>query len=378
MKVTFVIWLIASFLLFANSSLFSQTGTTPADTSYSKSYSRNIDSEDFSADVFNSLLKKQINDYRFKLKLDTLSTETILKNAADDQAVFMASITNITYDQDGKKKTTGKRIIFYGGSNKGEELIIKMPVKKGTEVFTYGKVVDDIMFKWLSDKKGILILNDPQYVFVGIGSSLGEEGKKVYVSAVFGNYSSFNAGARRIKELTTPFTTKKRGLKVYDDKICKRCDKFRNIEDLQKGLFVKDNNIYFKYDNVKALKKLLKDPSDGFVVDVIQKAQYPCEGDNIINNNLVNKGVMLKRYKSSKLEKKNLITDPKDLKKKIEVLVGPVPKGLTGEYELNLLVILGKKVCKTILPGYYRYRRNGLYPHCRKFYPRIHCSFRAE
>lgn len=352
MKLAFFIFITVSLLLLFNNPVFSQTETTPPDTSKIDSYTRNIDSEDYRADVLNTLLKKQINLYRSKLKLDTLATETILKNAADDQALFMASIMNATYDQDGKKKTTGKRIIFYGGSNNGEELIIKMPVKKGNEIFTYGKVVDDIMFKWLSDKKGMLILNDPQYVFVGIGSSLGDEGKKVYVSAVFGNYRSFNAGATRIKDLSTPFTTKKRGLKKYDDKICKRCDKYRNIEDLQKGLFVKDNNIYFKNDNIKALKKLLKDPTDGFVVDVVQKAQYPCEGDNIINNNLVNKGVMLKRYKSTKLEKKNLITDPKDIKKKVEVLVGPVPKGITGEYELNLLVVLGKKVCKTISPGY--------------------------
>lgn len=332
--------------------LSAQTDNTLTDTSSNNPYFRNIDTEDYNAEVLNNLLKKQINEYRSKQKTDTLAIESILKSAADDQANFMVSITNLTYDQGGKKKNTGKRIAFYGGSTFGEELIIKMPVKKGNELFTYGKVVDDIMFKWLSDKKGLQVLNDPQYMFIGIGSALGEEGKKVYVSVVFGNYSSFNAGATRAKELTTSFSTKKYGLKRYDDKICKRCEKYRNIEDLQKGLFVKDNNIYFKNDNVKALKKLLKDPTDGFVVDVIQREQYPCEGENIINNNLVNKGVMIKRYKPSKLEKKNLITDPKEQKKKVEVLVGPVPKGITGEYELNLLVVIGKKVCRTISPSF--------------------------
>jgi len=116
----------------------------------------------------------------------------------------------------------------------------------------------------------------------------------------------FNAGSARREELTTPFTTKKYGLKKFDDKICKRCDKFRNIESLHKGIYVKDNNIYFKYDEFKALKKLLKDPSDGLVIDVIQRTQYPCEGDNIINNNLVNKGVMVKDIKPLNLKRKIL------------------------------------------------------------------------
>ncbi len=352
MKNSIVTWFLILFGVLLYNPTIAQLEAPSHDTSSVNNYTRNIDSEDFHPEILNDLLHKEINKYKIKLKADTLSIETILVNAADDQAKFMASISNATYDQGGKKKDTGKRIVFYGGSNNGNELVIKMPIKKGNEIFTYGKVVDDIMFKWLSDKKGIIVLNDPQYVFIGIGSALDEDGKKVYVSAVFGNYQSFNAGATRAKELSTPFTTKKYGLKKFDDKTCNRCNKFRNIDDLQKGLYIKDNNVYFKYDNLKALKKLLKDPSDGLVVDFVQKEQYPCEGDNIINHNLVNKGLMVKRFKPSKFEKKNLVTDPKESKKKVDVLIGPLPKGYSSTCEMNLLVIIGKKVCKTISPGF--------------------------
>ena len=338
--------------LFVFNQSMAQTETNVPDTVSGDVYTRNIDTEDFHPEILSDLLKKEINKYKIKQKADTLTFQTILNDAADDQAKFMSSISNATYDQGGKKKTTGKRIVFYGGSNNGNELVVKMPVKKGNENFTYGKVVDDIIFKWLSDKKGMVVLNDPQYVFLGIGSALDQDGKKVYVSAVFGNYSSLASSNANIKDLTIPFTTKKYGLKKSDEKICKRCDKFRNIEDLQKGLYIKDNNVYFKYDNYKALKKLLKDPGDGLVVDFVQKVQYPCEGDNIVNNNLVNKGVMLKRSKPSKIEKKNLITDQKERKKKVEFMVGPLPKGMTGDVEMNLLVVIGKKVCKTISPSF--------------------------
>jgi len=345
LRLLFLIFL----LIFIFKNLYSQNETQYTDTSKTNNYTRILDAEDYNADILNEILRKEINKYRLKQKSDTLTFETILKNAADDQAAFMAQSGNAVYEQGGKKNTTGKRIMLYGGSDNGEELVVKMPIKKGTELFTYGKVVDDIMFKWLSDKKGIIVLNDPKYMFYGIGSTLDDEHKKVYVSAVFGNYSSYNAGSTRKDELSIPFTTKKYGLKKIDDNICSRCNKFRNIDDLQRGLYVKDGNIYFKYDNFKALKKLLKDPSDGIVVDVVQRAQYPCEGENIIDNNLVNKGVMLKRYKVSKLEKKNLV---KVQKNKVEVLIGPLPKGISDNYELNLLLVLEKRVCRTISPSF--------------------------
>jgi len=345
LRLLFLIFL----LIFIFKNLYSQNETQYTDTSKTNNYTRILDAEDYNADILNEILRKEINKYRLKQKSDTLTFETILKNAADDQAAFMAQTGNAVYEQGGKKNTTGKRIMLYGGSDNGEELVVKMPIKKGPELFTYGKVVDDIMFKWLSDKKGIIVLNDPKYMFYGIGSTLDDEHKKVYVSAVFGNYSSYNAGSTRKDELSIPFTTKKYGLKKIDDNICSRCNKFRNIDDLQRGLYVKDGNIYFKYDNFKALKKLLKDPSDGIVVDVVQRAQYPCEGENIIDNNLVNKGVMLKRYKVSKLEKKNLV---KVQKNKVEVLIGPLPKGISDNYELNLLLVLEKRVCRTISPSF--------------------------
>jgi len=160
----------------SNSISQAQTENQPADTS---KYTRTLDSEDYNAELLNDLLKIEINKYRLKQKSDTLTFESLLKSAADDQATFMAQTNNATYDQGGKKSTTGKRIAFYGGSNNGNELVVKMPIKKGNELFTYGKVVEDIMFKWLSDKKGIVVLNDPAYMFFGIGSALDADHKKV-------------------------------------------------------------------------------------------------------------------------------------------------------------------------------------------------------
>jgi hypothetical protein len=315
-------------------------------------YNRIIDPEDFRPEILNKLIMLYVNTYRDKEKLDTFSIEPILKNASDDQAKYMAGILTATLDGEGKKKTTSSRLIYYGGSGIGEELVIKMPISKGAEYFSYGKVADDIGFKWVSDKKALELLQSTRFVLAGLGSSIDVDKKKVYTSLTLSNYTLFNLGAVHRNELTVPYTTKKYGLKKYDTKICHRCDKFRNIENLQRGLYVKDNNIYFKCDNFKQLKKILKDPTDGIAIDVIQRSQYECNQSNIVDFRLVNKGILLKRLKPSTLEKKNMIQDPKEQKKKVDIFIGPLPKGISDDYELNLLVIIDKHICKVITPSF--------------------------
>lgn len=166
------------------------------------------------------------------------------------------------------------------------------------------------------------------------------------MSIVLGNYKSYNNGAKRRDEMQTPFTTKKYGLIPFDSRVCKSCEKFKNLENLTDGLFIRDGKIIFKYDKIKDIKKLIRKPKDGLAIDIVQKEQYPCVGDNIVDNSLNNKGVLLKRVYSKKLYKKNLITNKKI--KKLEVELGTLPD-LKGEYELNLVIIQDKHVCRNLV-----------------------------
>ena len=123
------------------------------------------------------------------------------------------------------------------------------------------------------------------------------------------------------------------------------------------GLSVENGKIYFAYNNIKTLKRLLKKPTDGLAVDIVQKEQYSKADYNIMDNNMRNKGVMLKVVSKDKLLSKNLIKpdDPKKKNKKVNKLLvemGAFPKGINGAYELNLLVIQDGYVCKTIMRSY--------------------------
>jgi len=161
------------------------------------------------------------------------------------------------------------------------------------------------MFKWTTGKK-LEILDDKNLIFLGIGTSFDKANKKIFVSAVFGNYKSFNKGANLKNKLPLSFSTKKYGIKPYDFTNCKKCNSYKNIQELQSNLFVRDSKIWFKTDNIKKLKQLIKNPKDGFAVDIVQKTQYNCENENIIDNNLNNKGILLKPVWSNKLYKKNI------------------------------------------------------------------------
>jgi uncharacterized protein YkwD len=62
------------------------------------------------------MILTKINAARKAKGMDTLKYNEILTKAARDQADYMASREEVTLEGSGKKKTTGKRIMFYGGS----------------------------------------------------------------------------------------------------------------------------------------------------------------------------------------------------------------------------------------------------------------------
>lgn len=322
---------------------YSQDIITPIDVRFFKN--------EILADVFLKELNKRL---KFKNKNEYVLDELLTK-AALDHAEFISEIEDYKAEQSGKKEGVGGRVEFYGGSTKAGQLIAKISAKKGTDYLSYLELAEEVIFKWLGSTRTADVLEDPKYTFMGFGASFDRLAKRLYVCAVLGNYESYNEGTNRINELSVPYTDKKRpyGLKARNSKKCRKSDRFEGLVDLQKGLFVKDGYVYFKYDDLRKFKRLMNDPKDMISADIVQKEQFPCVGANIVNNSHVNKGVMLKPLKSKKIFKKNLIKGRRV--KKVEVKVGRWPSSLTGDmdnYELNLVVIEDKYVCHNIQPSY--------------------------
>ncbi|MCX7954439.1 MAG: hypothetical protein N3A01_04525 [Bacteroidales bacterium] len=343
-----------SFILFFQyvSLLKSQENIFSKNIKIKEWYNQTIDADDFRSDILNSLILFYINKYREKERLDTLQINPILASCAEDHSRYMAEIQTTTLEGEGKKKTTKDRVIYFGGSGIADEIVLKNNISSPNEVYTYGKLAEDIGFKLVTDNKLNIYLQSPRYIFIGIGSSLDVAKKKVYISILFANYSLYNDGYKLKNNLKIPYTTKTYGILPYDNKECKICSKYRNIENLHKCLYVKDKKIFFKHNNIKLLKSILKTPEDAIAVDIVQKSQYPCKGPNIVDLRNINKGILLKPVNFDYLVNNNTIIDPKEKKIKIDTQIGTIPEGIDENYELNLLIIKNNHLCMTITPSY--------------------------
>lgn len=326
---------IAALLCFLCSSAFSQKAEFPVDS-------------------LEKLLLHGINKYRIENGLDSLSSHEILSNAAEYHAAYMADNEKAEPEGKGKYKTVGHRVKAHGGTTKASEIVFAQSVEKGKTNFSASQVSETILNKWKTSKKERAIILSPDFVYASAGAFTDEKGKKAFIDVVFGSYNTFNTGADKRSEMKAPYTKKVKKLKAFDAKACKNCDKFKDYNGLQSGIYVKENKVYLKYDNLKAFKKLMKKSKDGLAIDIVQRAQYEKDGYNIYDNNLVSKGIVLKTVYAPTMYKKNLVKPEKKGKKvnSIEVQLGTLPKTITGDYELNLLVIQENKVCRTVMRSY--------------------------
>lgn len=312
---------------------------------------RNLDPENIDVKLLGECLLNLINNYRVNNGAEPFRDNDVLEKAADLQAQYMSRIEEVTLVNKKKVSTTAKRVILYGGGRNVDEIVNKTNIVKGNEFLSYSTVAQELLTKFTANKKTEVILMDPRWIFTGIGAGLDGTNKKIFVSVVFGNHYSFNEGAKRIEMLTVPYSTKSQGLKPYDKKLCKKCERITNIEDLYNGISITDDNIIFKTDELRILKKILKESKDGFAIDIVQKEQYDCSGPAVVDNTLVNKGVLLKPVYKSTLYKKNIYKDQKKIKL-FEVTLGKLPENITGDFEINLLIIQKGIVCKSISKSY--------------------------
>lgn len=145
--------------LFINKEFFSILLILFTLTGFSQDEDERINPENFSIQLMEKLITAKINDYRSKNGMDTLFYAEALYSAAKDQADFMYRTQKLDLEQPiAVKMTTSKRIIFFGGSGKGEEIILAIPISKGKQFTTYNAIAEDIFKKIVSIKKyGILI-----------------------------------------------------------------------------------------------------------------------------------------------------------------------------------------------------------------------------
>lgn len=324
--------------------------------SYSASFKDTTEATGFATADLEKIIVWEINKMRAADGLDSLELNEVLTCASQHQAEHMSHDGKVEVTQHFKKyKTTGLRVKSCGGTQKAEEVVFGTPMSKGKDEYNTKAVADVILAKWKVGKKERPIIMSPHYIFAGVSAVLDPERKKVYVSVTFGSYNTFNTGADKRKLMKVPYTKKVKKIKppVNEAKECKNCLKFKDYQKLVEGLYVENGKIYLRYDDIKALKKILKSSKDGFGVDVVQRLQYENPEYTILDNNLVTKGIFKKALYKDAIYKKNRVHgEGKKQPAGLDVCIGKLPAKLEGEYELNLLIIQNNKVCKSITKSY--------------------------
>ncbi|MFL5763175.1 MAG: hypothetical protein ACJ77K_04475 [Bacteroidia bacterium] len=314
-------------------------------------------SSDFNTKEAENLLLKALNKARIEAKLDSVDYNDALGKAAAIQSEDMAKNEKAQLENSkGKFKTTEKRVISVGGTNKTAELVLGTSIVQGKKTMTPQELADAAFYKWRVGKQNQAVIKNADWQYASPSVTVDATGKKAYISIVFGSFTTFNTGADKKKELQVPYSGKTKKLQVPEDRSCNACKKFKDWEKLSSGLYVENGKIYIKYDNLKALGKFIRKSKDGLAVDVVQRAQYDNPDYNIVDNNLISKGVLLKTVTMSKLYSKNRIKAVKKGSRvikptKLDVQLGELPKKITGPYELNLLIVQDGKLCKVIQPS---------------------------
>jgi outer membrane protein OmpA-like peptidoglycan-associated protein len=312
-----------------------------------------INPSNFKEKLFEKVLINRVNMYLDSLGLEGFEQNEFFVSPAKAHAEYMVA------KQDTKTDDFKSYLVDAGGTGVGAEVAGKITIKVSNEFLTYDEVASQLVSRWGAGKPQ-KILAGQKYFFAGVGAKIDE--KKVFVAMFVGNYASItpirvDGRSSDAASLTVPVTTKKYGLKPYDEKVCKKVSrKMPNVRDLQSGLSVNDNGeIVFKYNDLKKFKRFMKGSKDALAVDIVQPEQFACGNENIADYSRNNIGYMTKRVWSKKLYKNNIAPGEgrKNKVTKLEVVLGLFPTALNpADVEMNLMVIKEKSVCANIPRSY--------------------------
>ncbi|MBK8808921.1 MAG: hypothetical protein IPO21_20740 [Bacteroidales bacterium] len=314
-------------------------------------YSDPISVEAFDKELLKDAILFELNNEIILIDKDSYEVISTLSSAAQDFAKYMSE-NDITKPEQatGNISLTNRLVKYNGANNQAFEFTAKATIQKGKDTITYIQIAKEVVFNWFNSKIADDI-KSLKYRFIGIGIETSIDNKKCFIDAIIGNYSTLNNGTHRIA--TFPFKINITNMKLiaYDEKICKKCDKYPNIQDLQANLKVDENNdIWFETDQWKTVGKLFKLPTDALGVDIVLWEQYPCIGENVVDNNIFSKGITTKPVYQKKFIKLNQFQG-NEAKSKFKIKLGIIPENVKN-YELNLIIIQDKHFCKNIRSAY--------------------------
>lgn len=292
-----------------------------------------------------------INAECHKLGVRQFRTNRILEFTADDLAEFIARRDISRINDVPKRRSIFTRLFEYEAGNKdADEIVHRAIIARGQTLLTYDEVAQDVAFTLFNRPRQREILLNPRYTFIGIGTHLDNDKRRVYINLTFGNHSIASTPRKEFRRSSLPVSVNQQGLRDFDERLCRATDNFDDIYSLYDMIRVEKGTIYFETNNIRALRRLLRNDKDGFAIDIVFWEQYPCNSANVLHNQIVNKGHLLPPVYFDDFVKKNEIKGRQG-QQQLKLPLGTIPEGFK-DYELNLLIIKNRHVCYTIVKPY--------------------------
>ncbi|MBO4488317.1 MAG: hypothetical protein J5741_01515 [Bacteroidales bacterium] len=315
-------------------------------------YVRNFAPNNYDEKILYDCLTEMIDmarlEYNFLVKM---KHDESLDSVARFQADYQASKDERTEENVAPYKTVYYRLRKYDLAGNGAELVAKTKAYLGEKEYTYYDLCLSTVQFFLKNLKTAAVMLDGQYTYLGIGFNTDLLMKNMYFSCVFTNDRAFNYNRPGYGTRDLPYTKTANGLKLYDEKICKKCASEPGLEVLSEYVSMhKDGAVYLECDDYKALKKLIGKEGDAIVIDFVQQSNYGCDNPTT-DYNLPHRGFITKPITFEKMMDLNENKNLKSGKMIVKLAALPVEIPEDADIDIHVLVLKeGNHVCRTIIP----------------------------
>ena len=230
MKIRYIVAIILTMAISSQS--FSQTEKF-RDPQRVESFLTELYPEAFNLTLMRDAILYYIDKELRKEDYRILQPNQSLQNASQEFADYMGKTDEIRVSYAPTKYSLQQRLLNQNaGIHQVDEITIKTSIQRAKLSLTYDEVAQDVVFQ-IFKRKSVEILQNPRYVFAGIGCSIDKTGKKMYISVSVGNYNLNTASKKDIKASGLKLSGSTQGVGWYDAKACKACAKFKEIENLR-------------------------------------------------------------------------------------------------------------------------------------------------
>lgn len=295
-----------------------------------------------------SAFYQKLNKLREEKGAGKLSTDAVLKLAADDQAAYMDSTKVLGHVQKTKKKENPhNRVMFYKGThdNVGENCIqiaLKKPMKTKysktlVTVNTYEQAAEALFLGWKNSPGHYKNMIEPSYDVAGLGFSFSADSSMLYCAQVFSAKPYIQP-----KGLESPVDAY--GIKNFNEKTCSvfsspECEHVLKTMILVLG----KDSIYLRSEDYPALKAFFNKPLDAIYVDIVLREQFVCENNNLLHGSDMYDGTMLPPAYFKDLFKRNVAEGEKNF---FAALCAVPPKFANYRYDVNSGLVKENVACK--------------------------------